>query len=791
MAPGIIEDHVAKKDATAAPPAEETTNGTTETKKSATATTNGPTNDATTNGTTDVAATNGTSDKAITTNGHSHVPDGQHQRCCCCCQLRFKGVVHDRTESLDEKPKDDEKDDKEDDEKKDKKDGDADQKKDADDQTMKCEIKHLDRKYDDKDERYFVERKDDVKKPEQKDWWRLYAFCVVRHFDSDGDLDDTRLYVNPLPLRQLIHDVIGNYPSEPIDVEDVQISTPYHCLFHCRKELETEGVPRFEKAGDTESLKQLTMLLDWIKKHFELEIAAYERCVTSDVKAISFDKLWTLFRPQTLVFSKVFNKPRAFRVWDHWVDEEYGEDETPGLVLRVEYIDYDGDNLGTRTTDIFVPKYTGTRELCKLNAMPLDMLEDAVAKREMLLKRGRLFESYLGQHYTHYTGVGLKQEDCGYKRLHVNCRVMVDCKTFHQEVTDYAFTVREMPPPDEETAERRALRRNAVEGELEDDEPELRTLSDEEAVIATSMVRGYAFANKEFLEFFVEDLKPIEWNAQCFDQLVLDAGTKRTVQALVSVHSTQHTPTRAKFDDIVEGKGQGVVCVLHGPPGVGKTLTAECVAEFVRRPLYMVSSGDLGTDAYSLHVALARIMRMTSAWNAVLLIDEADVFLEERSPQNLHRNAMVSVFLRLLEYFAGILFLTTNRVSSFDDAFKSRIHIPIRYTNLTQASRLQIWRNFLARIPCGEGEDTDRPVVDEKGLARLAEHDLNGRQIKNVIKAAESLAAFEGKRLDMEQLEEVTKIQARFEADLTNLSGIDYTAPGAAKKDAEMRQMFL
>lgn len=616
---------------------------------------------------------------------------------------------------------------------------------------------------------------------------------MVRHFDSDGDLEDTRMYVNPLPLRQLLHHVIGNYPSEPIDVDDVQISAPYHCLFHCRKELEAEGVSRFEKGGDTESLKQLTMLLDWIKKHFELEIAAYERCVASDVKAISFDKLWTLFRPGTLVYAKVFSEGRAFRVRDCWVDEEYGDDDTPGLVVRVRYVDYDGESLGTCSSSLFVPKYTGTRELSGLNTMPLDMLADAAAKRAMLLQRGRMVESYVGQHYMHYTGVGIKKTDCGIKRVHVNSRVMVDCKTYHEEMSDYAFTVRELPPPDEAAAERQALRRNALEGELEDEERELRPLSDEEAVIATSMVRGYAFGNKDFVEFFAKDLRAIEWNAQCFDQLVLDAGTKRTVQALVSVHSTppRGAGSAGKFDDIVKGKGQGVVCVLHGPPGVGKTLTAECVAEYVRRPLYMVSSGDLGTDAYRLDMALARIMRITAAWNAVLLIDEADVFLEERSPQNLHRNAMVSVFLRLLEYYAGILFLTTNRVSSFDDAFKSRIHIPIRYTNLTQASRLQIWRNFLARIPRGEGADAERPIVDEQELARLAEHDLNGRQIKNVIKAAESLAAFEGKRLDMEQLEEVTKIQARFEADLGNLSGIDYTAPGAPKKDAEMRQMFL
>ncbi|KAK7943592.1 P-loop containing nucleoside triphosphate hydrolase protein [Apiospora aurea] len=615
-------------------------------------------------------------------------------------------------------------------------------------------------------------------------------------------MDETRMYINPKSLRQLVYDVIGNYPCEPIDVEDVQISAPYHCLFHYRKELEAEGMARFKADGDDESLKQLTMLLDWIKKHFELEITAYERCVANQVKAIAFDKLWTLFRPSTLVHAKMLNSPRAFRVWDHWEADDYGEDESTGLVLRVEYIDFDGEDVGTRSVELFLPKYTGTRELSELSTMPLALMEDAGAEREQLLKRGRMMEGYTGQHFLHYNGVALKRDSNGIQRIHVNSRVMIDCKTFHEERPNHAFNVKELPPRDEETAERRAekraLRRNAADMTIKGakEKPELRPLTDEEAIIATPLVRGYAFANKEFLDFFVEELSEIVWNKRCFDELVLDSGTKRTVQALVSMHSTK----QSSFDDIVKGKGQGLVCVLHGPPGVGKTLTAECVAEFVQRPLYMVSSGDLGVDASNLDRALARIMRMTATWRAVLLIDEADVFLEERSPHNLHRNAMVSVFLRLLEYFSGILFLTTNRVSSFDEAFKSRIHIPIRYTNLSQESRLQIWRSFLARVPRGgegegEGDDADatkkQPLVSEKDIAILAEHDLNGRQIKNVIKAAESLAAFEAKPLNMEQLQEVTKIQARFEADLTNLSGIDYTAPGASRKDADQRAMFL
>ena len=93
----------------------------------------------------------------------------------------------------------------------------------------------------------------------------------------------------------------------------------------------------------------------------------------------------------------------------------------------------------------------------------------------------------------------------------------------------------------------------------------------------------------------------------------------------------------------------------------------------------MVSSGDLGNTARDLNATLSRILDLASTWKAVLLIDEADVFLERRSLHDMQRNSLVSVFLRTLEYYSGILFMTTNRVRTFDDAFKSRIHVPLKY----------------------------------------------------------------------------------------------------------------
>jgi len=61
------------------------------------------------------------------------------------------------------------------------------------------------------------------------------------------------------------------------------------------------------------------------------------------------------------------------------------------------------------------------------------------------------------------------------------------------------------------------------------------------------------------------------------------------------------------------------------------------------------------------------------------------------------------VFLRKLEYYEGILFLTTNRIAQFDEAILSRIHLLLRYEALTQVARRQVWRNFLSRAATSSG----------------------------------------------------------------------------------------
>ncbi|KAI0130486.1 P-loop containing nucleoside triphosphate hydrolase protein [Xylariales sp. AK1849] len=623
------------------------------------------------------------------------------------------------------------------------------------DLSMKSEIKHLDKKYDDDGNKLYIERKGRDDTDENLDWWNSFALCEIRHFYDDGEFKHTRLHVNSKPLKQLLEQVIGDFPNESLEADsDIEIDLPAYCLFFYREELEDEGAKRF--AEDEEARGHLKILLEWIDDTLEDEFRSHKRAVTSETKAINYEHLWTIFKPGCLVYARFLGQPRAFKLNSFW----YVQGNEAGLALSVEFVDYDGEMFGTREMQFRIPKYSGTLRCEHLNIKPLELQPNQDDIRQLLIERGRRFESLLGQKFMHYSGVAVKKKQCGYERFNLTGRVMVDCKTYHRLDPNDAFSVTEIARSEAAKREREIRKHNSGSGEgmfsngTANDE-----LLDEDRLLTNATVRGFAFTHKRFLEFFVDNLSEIEWNSKCFDQLVLDPAPKRTVQALVSTHSRRGNSETGAFDDIVKGKGQGLVMVLHGPPGVGKTLTAECVAEWVQCPLYMVSSGDLGTDSATLDEQLTRIMDMTSTWRAVLLIDEADVFLERRSLHDMQRNAMVSVFLRVLEYYSGILFLTTNRVATFDDAFKSRIHVPLRYKNLSVDSRRTIWRNFCERVPGGAD-------INDEGLDRLARHELNGRQIKNVIKTAESLAAFDGARLDVERLEQVTTIQAQFEKDL-------------------------
>ena len=137
---------------------------------------------------------------------------------------------------------------------------------------------------------------------------------------------------------------------------------------------------------------------------------------------------------------------------------------------------------------------------------------------------------------------------------------------------------------------------------------------------------------------------------------------------------------------------------------------------------------------------LNRVFTRVARWNAVLQFDECEIFLTQRG-EDLERSAIVGSFLRLLDYYQGILFLTTNRVEVLDHAVLSRVMLKLQYPDLDQAAREVIWRTMLQEAGMTMIEGT---------LSELAETAINGRQIRNLTRLAKIL--YPDGRVTLEQM---------------------------------------
>ncbi len=445
-----------------------------------------------------------------------------------------------------------------------------------------------------------------------------------------------------------------------------------------------------DDAKADERLKHAELLQELLATEFKDSIDS-----ATDLKSqgvMTYEHLWTLFQPGSLVFSKQQSQDRIFRLHG----SRYGQDRNgnPVYWLTCQYVDYDGTRWGTNKLNVCIPAYEGTRPITSLQTQPLDFHGDKTALVERLIERGGKVETLAGSHYRAYNGVGWRMGNMNVKEKYtVKGRVVIDTygwNRFNPNMSVYvtALHVKDVPAAAGTGGGALAVGEYGGEDEYDDgfdsddggmpvdgffadeeDEDNKRvTLSDEQKMICTPLVRGYALKEKLWLNFFVNAVQDIDFSSRAFDSLVLPRNQKELILGFTATQQSY----RSQFDDVIEGKGRGIILLLCGPPGVGKTLTAESVAEEMKVPLYMMSAGDLGLDPRHVEAKLQGILDMCTRWNAILLLDEADVFLEERSLHELERNKLVSIFLRVLEYYEGIM-VSMPLASSIPVPFKPKV----------------------------------------------------------------------------------------------------------------------
>lgn len=244
------------------------------------------------------------------------------------------------------------------------------------------------------------------------------------------------------------------------------------------------------------------------------------------------------------------------------------------------------------------------------------------------------------------------------------------------------------------------------------------------------------------LSVHVGYLKEYIYDENLADKLILSEDIKKLIKILIK-------QKEGEFKDIIFGKSGGAIILLTGPAGVGKTLTAQVFAEAMQKPLYSVQASQLGIRPEELERELQVVLRRASRWNAITLLDEADVYVHERG-DNLVQNAIVGVLLRILEYYTSVLFMTTNRPDIVDDAIASRCIARIDYEKPSEIQQKKIWK-VLAEV---SGIKLSDKII-ETFVEKFSQ--FSGRDIKNILKLAHAMAVAEDKDIDVGIIEYVTQ----------------------------------
>jgi len=449
-------------------------------------------------------------------------------------------------------------------------------------------------------------------------------------------------------------------------------------------------------------------LVVFLSDHFKDELDKIQN-MTADGK-ITFDGLSNIFNKGERFVSEINEKLvggiiDGTSVYSGQFGEKYFN--VTGLMNMLV-----GDKYVQINRNFVVPEFRGTQPIHSLTVRPMTDEE-----LEILTERNTKFLKYKKPYYyTGYKGNMLAKTSFGYIKFNATGRVIIDYNGFKQFNPNYG-----LPHPKSS---------------------ELDIISDDMIYMFYPYLCGYSLNNKRWGEIDIDCLTDIKFDSKAFDYLVLDEEIKKLMKALVLNVNTS-------FSDVITGKSGGCIFLLHGPPGVGKTLSCEAISELLQRPLYSITVGELGTDPDDLEKRLGRVLEIANSWDAIILLDEADIFMEKRSSNDVHRNAMVSIFLRLLERHQGVMFLTTNRMENIDEAFRSRISTVIEYKNLDQEKRIKVWNNLLKAA---------KITLTEDDVKQLSKENINGRQIKNVIRTAQCLSKDEQCELTMEIFNKVINL---------------------------------
>ncbi|KAK8034071.1 AAA family ATPase [Apiospora rasikravindrae] len=562
-------------------------------------------------------------------------------------------------------------------------------------------------------------------------------------------------------------------------------------------------------------ISHLKVLVDFIKTDLGHLLGLRMKIRDATLESITFEEMCHLYAPGDLIINRKASVDHLHQVYAATGGRmrlcgrsgPFGDSSDSGagtwtdVVLDCIRMRWDGTHIGPFRLIHRIRHYIGERQVTDLDFYPVRFRSNPEDICGALEARGRkVLECYGHRKYEGLTvdptgqqpipepgnrPRNMKPPDLTYDSItgtsqggqEIESDVYVDIKTYHQTLDPILRVydkLRRSPPSERETAEDLPGGRGENDyraGDHDVDEarsdafmnenfhlidpktPEELAKNPSCLALLSRAMPAYEFRSREWIWVDITKVEPIdkreETRTRGWKDLVIDSKYRRLLESLVNNHMSP-AEQRKTQSQTGESTPTSQIDLIQG---TGKTSTAEAIAAYTGKPLYAITCGDIGLSADNVEANLLKHTRLAEKWGCVLLLDEADVFLARRGWNDVHRNAMVSIFLRRLEYYSGILFLTTNIVGLIDEAFKSRIHVALRYDKINDATTERIWQNLLRRIDRDNQASNVKIRFDESELLDFAmehydehakdESTWNARQIRNAFSTAIAMGQFD------------------------------------------------
>lgn len=390
-------------------------------------------------------------------------------------------------------------------------------------------------------------------------------------------------------LIQALRKVVQYYPGQDLSSDIVKIDAPYAILVHHYKELMayrekiSPEVAEELCSREKDAYEHIGILKTFLDEH--VMPAVEEEHARNERKAITFDMYWVFLKPGTMFHGTWKEDDDAFSGVIHSVSGGTFDNPSTEWVLQFWSLTYDGTFVNRTLGRSYTTKFDGEIAL-NLRSVDIENLPDNKEVNN-LIRYGKLYWSHLRKQCSYFKGKTLR-----FPHNDVDGLVMVDMDAYFEDFRETRPLVLSSDS-DSRTwisdctcsvcnrrRDQSKENKSAIFSDFDGLSPKtIEELSDQHYFLLPSNLYAYVFRTRTWERLHVKGLAEPDYEENMIDQLVMDEKRKTTLKALaksfIRVNQFGEKSTREPWSaDFVKGKGNGLIFLLHGSPGTGKTCTA-------------------------------------------------------------------------------------------------------------------------------------------------------------------------------------------------------------------------